>query len=31
MSVPRLAKARFWKRSTYFSGITLDIASYLLH
>src|SRR5208337_1400985 len=26
MRVPRLAKARFWKRSAYFSGITLDIA-----
>src|SRR5579863_8415378 len=23
--VPRLAKARFWKRSRYFSGMTCDI------
>src|SRR6266576_2304993 len=30
ISVPRLAKAGFWKRSRYFSGITLDIASSLL-
>src|SRR5215467_11781611 len=25
--VPRLAKAFFWKRSRYFSGITLDMAA----